>query len=155
MRCPPCARLSLKILVACGIWGDLGVVAKVHTASWRVLDIAGMSRRPNPVSGFIIDRSWKPKSKKNIGNRRQRKRHTNIFFWPVTPPVRGPSPGRGGQGSKIFRKRQKTRNSRVQEVSRDRSRIIYLPLIAPKHSKQAFWELRSPEERSYRTQITS
>ena len=34
-----------------------------------------------------------------------------------------------------FRKRQKTRKSRVQEVSRDGSRIIRPQLIAPKHSK--------------------
>ena len=34
-----------------------------------------------------------------------------------------------------LRKRQKTRKSRVQEVSRNRSRIIRPSLIAPKHNK--------------------
>ena len=36
---------------------------------------------------------------------------------------------------KLVRKRQKTRKSRVQEVSRDRSRFIRPSLIAPEHSK--------------------
>ena len=54
-------------------------------------------------------------------------------------------------------KRQKTRKSRVQEVSRDRPRIIRTSLIAPKHrnKKKGFWSFHTPEEKSYRTLINS
>ena len=43
-----------------------------------------------------------------------------------------------------LRKRQNTRKSRVQEVSRDRSRIIHPSLIAPRHNKTSVLELACP-----------
>ena len=46
---------------------------------------------------------------------------------------------------KKIRKRQKTRKSRVQEISKDRSRIIHPSLTALKHnSTSIFWEFSYP-----------
>ena len=60
------------------------------------------------------------------------------------------------EDAETLRKRQKTRKSRVQEVSRDRSRIICpLWLLRRNTIKQVFWEFSYPLERSHRTLITS